>query len=400
MRKIYLLILMLSLSAGLKAQDDTIRVLYYNLLNYPGTTYERFEYFADIMYYAQPDLILVNEITTEMAADTLLDSALNINGVNHFARAAFTNGYDSDNMLFYNSNKFTLYAQDEIPTPLRLINEYSLYSVQGADTVFLRMYSCHLKASQGYEANRLVEIEAWLAHIDSLSSKENIMIGGDFNFYYTEPAYDTIINTSVVNMTDVLYLPGYIEWHADSAYKTLHTQSTRDTQFGGGASGGMDDRFDFIFMSSDIVAGNHKIVYVPGSYTPLGNDGLHFNTSIIAAPVNASVPDTIAEALYYMSDHLPVMADFVLASSTAIEEQRQNALAVYPNPFTDYLIIWLHADASPIVSAEVYDINGRMLISEMVAARLDFSDYDLDPGLYMLVVRTGNKTYTSRIIAE
>ena len=41
-------------------------------------------------------------------------------------------------------------------------------------------------------------------------------------------------------------------WHNNSSFSDVHTQSPRTAQFGGGASGGMDDRFDFILFSKCI----------------------------------------------------------------------------------------------------------------------------------------------------
>jgi hypothetical protein len=49
--------------------------------------------------------------------------------------------------------------------------------------------------------------------------------------------------------------------------------------------------------------------YLPGSLHPVGNDGLHFNSAINSG-TNNSVPATVLTALYELSDHLPVVADF------------------------------------------------------------------------------------------
>ncbi|MCH6573843.1 MAG: hypothetical protein IH795_01365, partial [Bacteroidetes bacterium] len=41
-------------------------------------------------------------------------------------------------------------------------------------------------------------------------------------------------------------------WHNNFSFVEIHTQSPRTRQFGGGANGGMDDRFDMILTSQSI----------------------------------------------------------------------------------------------------------------------------------------------------
>ena len=96
--------------------------------------------------------------------------------------------------------------------------------------------------------------------------------------------------------------------HNNSSYADVHTQSPRTTQFGGGANGGMDDRFDWLFVSEDILEESSEIRYVANTYLVVGNDGNHFNQAINAGN-NSSVIDSIADALHDASDHLPVYMD-------------------------------------------------------------------------------------------
>jgi len=292
--------------------QDTLEVMYYNILNYPGSTPERVDYYRTINQYVKADIILVNEILSESGADLLLQDGLNVYECNHYQRAIFTNGYDTDNMLFYNSEKLVLYSQDTIETALRLINEYVLYYKTDmysptTDTTFLYFYSAHLKASTGTtnQQKRLAEVLEFKDHIDNKSNVENIFFGGDFNVYTSsEPAYQSLINDGQYPLNDPLPAGN---WHNNESYALIHSQSTRTAQFGGGASGGMDDRFDFILFSDDVNTGNNGITYIPNSCFALGNDGNHFNGSLIDSPQNTSVPDSVIQALYYMADHLPVL---------------------------------------------------------------------------------------------
>jgi hypothetical protein len=109
------------------SSQDTLTVMYYNVLNYPGSTAQRVDNFRTTCHYLLPDVILINELISDAGAELLLNSGLNAWGVQKYKKAIFTNGPDTDNMLFFNSHKLTLYSQDTIPTQLRFINEYVLY---------------------------------------------------------------------------------------------------------------------------------------------------------------------------------------------------------------------------------------------------------------------------------
>lgn len=52
------------------------------------------------------------------------------------------------------------------------------------------------------------------------------------------------------------------------------------------------------------------IEYMENTYRAYGNDGKHLNLSINDGE-NDSVDSIIANTLYYASDHLPVIADFI-----------------------------------------------------------------------------------------
>ncbi len=315
--------------------QNSLSIMYYNLLNYPGTTAGRADTLRKILQYAPPDLLVVNELSSEEGADLILSQSLNVFGIDYYKRAAFTDGYDTDNMLFYNSTKVSLLDQYEIETELRLINEYNLFvGSPFSDTVFFSIYSAHLKASQGYdeENQRLAEVTAFKAHLAEKTSFQNIIFGGDLNLYGSnEPAYEAIMTAYDIFLHDPIFSPG--QWHNNSSFANIHTQSTRVDQFGGGASGGIDDRFDIIFVSTDILSGANRIQYVKDSYITLGQDGDRFNQSLLDPP-NYSAPDSVISALYYMSDHMPVMMQVdILDSASAVSDINK------PHPFiVDYYI--------------------------------------------------------------
>jgi len=288
--------------------------MHYNLLNFPNAGSGREVYFRTINQYIQADIILVNELLSNSGAITLLNDALNVYGNNRFNKAEFIDGPDTDNLLFYDSTLFFLYSQDTIHTDLRLINEYVLYYKPSlaspvGDTTFLYLYSAHLKSSQGSseEQQRLAEVMQYKNHVNAIPNIENMFFTGDLNLYTSsEPAYYALINNGLYPLIDVL--PA-LNWHDDLTHPEIHTQSTRTVSINGGATGGLDDRFDFNLFTSDVLSGSNGITYIPNSMIPVGNDGNHLNLAITAPPLNTSVPDSVLQSLYLMSDHLPLICD-------------------------------------------------------------------------------------------
>ncbi len=331
------LLIFLTTSGRIFAQD-TLKVMYYNVLNYPGSTPGRVSYFRTTNQYIGADVILISELISDAGALTLLQDGLNVYGEDKYQKAVFTDGYDTDNMLFFNSEKLVLYSQDTINTALRQINEYVLYykswDLESTnDTIFFYFYSAHLKASSGStnENKRLAEVMEFKNHLNTKPDARNIFFGGDLNLYKSaEPAYDAILNFGNYTLNDPLSA-GY--WHNNQSFSAIHTQSTRTSQFGGGASGGIDDRFDFIFFSDDVLSGSNEVSYIPNSCIAVGNDGNHFNLALIDQPVNPSVPDSVIESLYYMSDHMPVMCKVEVESSIHPQSRELALKAFLEGPF-------------------------------------------------------------------
>lgn len=316
----YLLLpfVLIIIASELFAQYDTLRVMTYNTLDFPMSSAGREVYFSTVNQYIKADVILVNELSNATGANLLLD-ALNENGITYYNRANFVYGSNLNNLIYYNSEKVALHSQYAISTSVRDINEYVLYYKSDDlsttnDTIFFYFYVAHLKASQGYEADRLAEVNLFLARLNSISNAENIFFCGDMNVYTSsEPAYQAVINNTPYSFNDPLTAGS---WHNNSSYSSIHTQSTRLINFGGGSTGGMDDRFDFILYTDDVLNGSNKVAYIPGSCEAFGNDGNHFNDALIDSPINPNIPASVTNALYYMSDHIPVIADFRVEAST------------------------------------------------------------------------------------
>ncbi|MGB6864619.1 MAG: hypothetical protein WBE11_02935, partial [Candidatus Aminicenantaceae bacterium] len=110
------------------------------------------------------------------------------------------------------------------------------------------------------------------------------------------------------------------KWYNRTNFKHTHTESTRKTKFGGGSSGGLDDRYDMI-LGSYRLDQSSGLTYMPGSCVVIGNDGIHLNKAI-NDPGNIIVSLDIADALYKASDHLPVIIDLVSMKDAAEEDSR------------------------------------------------------------------------------
>jgi hypothetical protein len=173
----------------------------------------------------------------------------------------------------------------------------------------LWVYSAHLKASKGSEnkTQREFGAKAILEDIETLPEGATIIVVGDMNCYsVNEPAYKAFV--------EVLLDPlGTDEWAgADDAIK--HTQSPRKERGGGLASGGLDDRFDFQFISASLQDGKGLDI-VRGSYHALGNDGNHYDIAIndgdnVYFSLDTARSNDLATALHDASDHVPVLADY------------------------------------------------------------------------------------------
>ncbi|MBT8380855.1 MAG: hypothetical protein KJO59_00705, partial [Ignavibacteria bacterium] len=279
----------------------------YNILNYPGSTSSiRNPDFQTVLSNIVPDIIVVQEILSQAGVNEFLNSVLNsISG--DYTAGTFINGPDTDNAIFFKSSHFNFIANNVITTALRDINEFVLSENTTGDTI--RIYSLHLKASTGStnQQKRHNEVIALRNVTDTLPPNSDYIVCGDFNIYSAnEPAYQELLDQSQQGyVIDIYDLPG--TWNNPS-YALYHTQSTRTRQFGGGATGGMDDRFDMILMSQAVMDSG-GIFYEPNSFVNYGNDGNHYNDSINKPPNNA-VGQIVADALHGASDHIPVYAHF------------------------------------------------------------------------------------------
>ena len=295
---------------------STARILTYNLLNYEDENNREDDYVM-ILDLVEPDVIIAQEIIGQTGYSHFQSDVLDVLEPNIWSSAPFTNqSAQQDIALYYKSDIFTLIGTSVVYTAQSsgtrdVIEWVMLHNLSGVE---FNVYGVHLKASSGSSnANqRLQETTILRNHINNLAPNFFI-VGGDFNIYSnnssSEPAFDMLTSSSEDNdgqMFDPINRIGH--WHNNGSYSDVHTQSPRTSSFGGGANGGMDDRFDWLFVSQSILDQDSPMQYIEGTYCAVGNDGSHFNDAINDGNNNA-VSEEIADALHDASDHLPVYMD-------------------------------------------------------------------------------------------
>lgn len=323
-----LLSLLILCSASISGQD-TIRLMHYNLLNFGAVTEScTFEnnnpdsktiWLKTIIDHFLPDLFTVNEISPNtLYHNMILNNALNSSGRNYYQKTQPTNfaGSTIINMLYYNTLKVGLAKQEVIFSNPRDINVYKFYHKspylsQGGDTTYFYCGVAHLKAGNTTtdQQQRATAAQAVINYLQDKNITDPFLFAGDLNLYTSaEPAWTTLTGGSGdFRFSDALNMAG--NWSGNASFASVHTQSTH-TESACVVGSGMDDRFDFILTNPSATAANSLVKYLPGSYITAGQDGLRFQGSLINPP-NNSLPAPIIEALYNLSDHLPVMVSVV-----------------------------------------------------------------------------------------
>lgn len=389
--------------------QDTISIVTYNLLFYDIVPQVRDTNFRKVLQYIQPDVLVVQEIRFQHSVDNFRDNVLNYYNPGLYSSAQYIHGPDWNVALFYKTGMFDVQHVIPIPTTLRNIMKYRLKH-NNSGQIF-DVFGLHLKA--GNSANdrnrRNDEVNSLRNYTNFYEPNTNYIVCGDFNFYGDhEPAYQNLLlnnGTDVGHFYDHLSMPGI--WN-NYQYRNHHSQSTRTRSFGGGATGGCDDRFDF-FLFSGTVMSQGGMMYIDGSSVPIGNDGNHYNDSINKRP-NTSVPDSIADALHYGSDHLPVTSKYVLENSVSITNNNytfastSTISSVYPNPFNYRVNILVDIAKADDYTISVYDMNGRevAIISRQYFTPGSYSFFydgnELSSGNYFIQLRNNSERVTRRIV--
>ncbi len=350
MKYLLLLIALIGSMAAYAQSSTELTIMTYNILNYPnpsnnsalGNDAARAGYFRQIVEATEADVILIQEMT-DLSGATLLVNELNTNGTlgktyNH--APGYTNYGTLGNMLIYNDDVLNFISQQELSRPSsggsiapRATTRYRMtidIACGGVSGVPIELYSSHFKASTDEASGnqladrdlRDLEANNIMTFINGLSATTNIIVAGDFNFYsdnisgstYSEPAYGSLTSTG---NTQRLYdkQNGWTRNNSSNAFK--YTQATRGQSesinlYGNdGVPGGLDDRFDHIFINPAINNADNMIAYVSGSYQTFGSPGI-----LNADATAGNVP--LENEIKIMSDHYPVLMDLLVCENVVV----------------------------------------------------------------------------------
>ena len=402
--KYYFIIFYFLINSVFAQSNHTI--LTYNLLNYEDED-DREGYYQLIIDEIQPDIIVCQEVNADDGFNHFLNDVLNIVQPNEWLGAEFINQSASQDIaLYYKPQYFNYISTSVISTAqgsgTRDVIEWVIQHAQSL--VEFRIYGVHLKASSGNSNSqeRLAETTALRNYLNELPSGSHFIVCGDFNIYSnsssSEPAFDMLTGSGDNNagqLFDPINRIGH--WHNNSSFSDVHTQSPRTTQFGGGANGGMDDRFDWIFVSSAVLEESYEMNYIENTYTAFGNDGQHFNQAINSG-TNSAVSEEIADAIHGASDHLPVFAEFQFPSG---DESDYNIVIseVMPNPaaVSDSYGEWFE-----IINLDsiVIDLNGWMIRDEGNDTHIINTSIEIQPGEYIVLGRNSDESLNGGYISD
>lgn len=416
MKILWKFILLIVVSQPVMAQVATVRIMTYNILNYRNSTNEcngntnsssgKEVALDTIVRNMQPHIICFQEIgASANNATYLLNNALNTTSATNWSTTNYTNNSFSSltNVVAYRSDMFGVLSQDVITRDLgnnnlvRVVDVVRFYYKDPllnalSDTVTFTVITAHFKAGSGTSnsSQRNAMAAAIIDYIDNDAIDENILLMGDFNMYASsESGYQTLIAGNTFRFEDPINTSG--SWNNNSSFAAVHTQSTRN---GGSNScfsgGGLDDRFDQILCSEEVVEGEDGMVYVPNTYFAVGNDGNHFNDPVNAG-TNYSVSSTVLSALYTLSDHLPVIADFDIdlqgLNTTELD------IPVLENPLRQPALL---SDYYLQYGLKVYSFDGRKLFEkeEGQVATLQ----GLPSGMYIAHWSKNGRSATSKLM--
>jgi endonuclease/exonuclease/phosphatase family metal-dependent hydrolase len=313
--------------------------MFYNLGNF-GASSTKTPNIIPIIDDFKPDLIMAAELNSSLAADNFLKNGLNKNtvGLTYTRPITYTENTSPqgsyEQFVFYNATKLQLINQYVYPTTVRDINRFT-FKILGdefiANPIFLEVFVNHLQPSDGYNERqiRLENVTVFTNLLPSLPANTYILYSGDLNVYTSnEPAYLELLDpTNAIILKDPIdrpcvlmpddgtnywgaYYPGhalYVPkgdikyfWQDNPDFKDIHTQNPKTN---------LDDRFDFILTSENILNSNSSLTYVPNSYKAYGNNGNCFDIAINNPSCSGTYSQAIRDALFAFSDHLPVVME-------------------------------------------------------------------------------------------
>ena len=316
MRKTYKIILLL-LALALNA-NGALRIATYNIAYgeiRPGLStvlqaignenYNGIERPIDILILEEQDSVQTSTENVRVILNSLFPNE-------NYQRSTI-NGSGSGGTIgaVYNANTVTLIQQNVISGDPRDSLRYRFIPVGYSNTdASFYIYGMHLKASDTSSdaARRADDAAAIRNNADTLGSDANIIYTGDMNLYDNEEqAYINFLAAGNGQAIDPAGLQntGWSGYY----YRKWHTQAPSYSSVSGMVGGGMDDRFDFQLITTEL-NDDEGLSIIPGSYRTFGNNGTHSYNNSITTGSGAS--SAVLTAMTTATDHCPVVADYQL----------------------------------------------------------------------------------------
>ncbi len=416
----------LAIRASALGPADTLSVMSYNVLNYgfPATascpmllTAAKHGYLKTILRYSKPDILALLKMNADPSAfstDTVVHAVLDSVCDGCYYHCLFTNnsGYGKENMLYFRNEKFgfisstVIYAADPNISDITLHRLFYKYpdGTAGLDSMILNVLVVHLKSGAGNDQNRADEVQGALNWMQAnITQSGNYLLMGDLNTQSsTENGYQLLVNNPNANIRfiDPVNMPG--NWAANPGnYSHFLTSDTRTADIGDcGAANGMGMRYQHILATAPLMTGSLRMKYLAGSYTTVGQDGLHTGLALSDMPVNNVVPADVNQALFAMSNHLPVSMRIVidtLASSSFIKDVEHQQSMDWNSLMHDQLRISVKSNQDRLesFSLSLTDMYGaaRLQLSGIQNKDLTLDVSKFDDGIYILKIIT-SKGYT------
>jgi hypothetical protein len=338
MKQALVLVLLLTTS-GVSAQTvDTIRVCTYNLTNWNDSLVFQVDAIDSIRWNAigtvlkavDPDILVVPGFSPEggfVSVALLLDDIVENNEYdlqffNPTSKSCIVLLYKPSKCQFLNSHRLgrEWYDKEANNVGLSSFRDWRFKIKKTGDTI--HVLACEFMAGNSDSNARIRAKEARMLRkkLERGSPLSLWMVAGTLNTHTSnEEAYQLLtarrVSFSDIYFYDPLNRPG--DWHSNATFADVHTYSSGRQTSEDGIGDGLNDRLDFLLLSDRLL----KEHYVPGSYTTFGNDARHFHASVGTLP-NHVVHDSIAQALNYASDHLPVYLDLVFPSKKKEASQK------------------------------------------------------------------------------
>lgn len=316
--------------AGLMLQASpvlAVRLASWNLLNYPNSSGAvREPSYRTVLAAIHPDVLVCQEMDSQAGVTQFKTNVLDQVFPGEYTAGPFIDGPDTDNAIYYRASVVSLVSNANFTTPPTTVRQFSRYQLRfvgyTAPVSDLWLYSFHLKASTGSanEAQRLLECQTIRANGNGLPANSRIIYAGDYNMQdSTEAGYVHLLSSQADNdgrVHDPVNRGGH--WNSSVAFAPVHTQSPKNLANPyGGATGGMDDRFDFM-LSSTALLSKEGLSYLAGTYKAYGNDGLHCCNAALNDPPTIPEGAAMANALTDASDHLPMIMDVQLPAKVGV----------------------------------------------------------------------------------